>query len=990
MNNQSHPVPGNRQQTRQSWLKPAPTVLALVIAALALAHPVGAATLVLTTNAPTPAANDVYNFVGGANDDANISGGSDQNTYVAPDRPTQGQVFTTGTSSSGGYLLKDIWIRHCGYTTAATSGNGTWWNLTSGAVYTLRVTDPAQIGQSGFVLSSETYTANGTEYYGARWNGGSASSPSLGDDVWLHFTLSTPLVVAAGTQYGIDLTGTAAGGGNYFEWLGNKTNGVFSGGSAYTGTAGGTPGNTVTMDTGARVFLVQLGDVSSVPQVAPVFTSANRFAPVGQTVQVTATIPSIANASNSATLNLTCDNPGVAAFSAGGDSSTTLTFAPGATNVQTFTVYVLGNGAATISVETNASFSEASISLGTPVSAEDPFDYAQSSALDQADGGTGFSGAWSEPSQYAYIDPGLTYGTDTTLNTSGNSVAINGGATSAGFRALPGTYGGVGGGTVYVGFLVNASYGLYDWAGMSLFTGTNSENLFMGEVLSLSPSNTWGFLQGSITEMNFPGSVSPGSQTDFLVYRIDFPSTNGGKALVSFYANPPLNSTEPFTATGSAYVNNFTFDHIRLGASTSDLLDFDEIRIGTQWTNVMQFTGTPEPLAPPTPALAAPAKFVPVGQTTAVTVSIPTNTPRPLVMTITNDNPASFSLSTTNAAETTLTFDVGGTNVQTLNVNTLAPGAATLTVVSNENVAAASLAIASQVSASDSFNYDAITDGLAGNLGGSGFDANGWTGGGSVVNPGLAYDGFLNSSNAAYIDASGSGNALRTLYTSSGNYGGVSGGTVWVSFLIKGAFPGTPQSAGVSLMNGTSTGFFMGLDTAQPNNGKWGYTGNGAGETSFDNSVVPSANTDLLVYRLDFPAISGGLVNVTFYADPPAGATPPTTPTGSGSVYNFSFNGIQLGTDFTMSFDEIHVGGSWAEVVPLAPSSPVLTVTRLSASQVQISWPTPASGTYSLMSSTNVLGPWTDAGLSIGSSGANSVSTDAISGNAKFYRLMQQ
>jgi hypothetical protein len=947
---------------------------AALCAALAAAS-ASAASLTMTTNAPTPGTYDLYNFTGADNHSVNVSG-QDQQTYVAPDRPTQGQTFTTPASSSG-FLISDIWVRHCGYTNIL-SGNGTWWTLGSGAALTIRVTDPSKLGQTGFVLSSETYTATGTEDYGSLWsNNGQANQ--VGDNIWLHFTLSTPVGLVANKQYGFDLTATVAGGGNFFELLG--TSNTVAGGQAYTGSVPGTPGNSETMDGGSRVFLVQL--TQSVPRVAPTFSCASRFAPVGQPVTITVTIPQVVNANNPVTLSLASDNATIGAFSPGGLATTNLIFAAGATNVQTFTAYVLGTGAATLSVVTNSAFLDASIQIGSSILAQEPFDYdpAVQTTLNGANGGSGFGGAWVDSAGAATIVPGLTYGTDPSVAVSSNAVTVA--STGQAFRALPGTYGGVGGGTVWLSCLVQGG-SMNDWGGVSFFTGTGSEHLFMGEVPGISPNNTWGFLEGGSTYMNFPNSITPGSQTDFLVYRIDFPTTNGGQALVTFYADPPLSATTPYSATGSGYVGNFTFNTLRLGTGGS--VTWGEIRIGTDWTNVVQIVGTPQLPGNPTPVLAAPANFLPVGQTSAVTVTIPTNATRPLAMVITNSNPTSFSISATNPAETSLTFGVGGTNVLTLNVQVLAAGAATLTVVSNSTVNGASISLASQVAASEEFAYDAGTGVLPGSAGGVGFDVNSWAGSGDVTSPGLIYPGLVTFSNCATeIGANGT----RAFYLSSGNYGGVGGGTVWISFLIQGAFPPASSSdyAGVWLLNGSATPFFMGLDTAQGNNGKWGYTGSGQGETGFPNSVAPSANTDLLVYRLDFPATPGSLVTVTFYADPPVGPTPPATPTGVGGSYSFTFNGVQIGTDLTMNFDEIRIGSSWAEVVPLLPS---LSIVQVSATQVRLSWPTATVGTYTPVSSSSVLGPWTSAGLSVSTSGGNYVATDTISGTGKFYRLLKQ
>jgi hypothetical protein len=611
---------------------------------------------------------------------------------------------------------------------------------------------------------------------------------------------------------------------------------------------------------------------------------------------------------------------------------------------------------------------------------QESFQYAATTVLDQANGGSGFGAAWSQPTLLAFIEAGLTYGTDPSLVTASNAAYVYGGNDNVAFRLLPGTYGGVGGGTVYAGFLVQAPSGLFDWGGFSFFDGTNAENLFMGEVYLSSPNNTWGFSQGGNYQMNFAGSVTPGAQVDHLVYRVDFPTTNGGLALVSIYVNPPMNSTEPYTPTGSGYVNNFTFDSIRLGAS--DLLVFDEILVGTQWTNVMKFTGTPQPLPPPTPTLTMPARFAPVGYTAGVTVTIPASSPRPVNMDFVNDNPSCLSLSSTNAAATSLTFPVGGTNVQTLNVQIVGGGVANVTVLSNATVNTASITIGAQVSASEPFAYTAGLDLLPGNAGGSGFDVNPWTGTGSVISPGLAYLGLSSSSNAASLATN---TADRTLFSVPGNYGGAGGGTVWISFLVRGPVTNdTAQSAGLAILNGTAEVLFLGLDT-YAGGSTWGWVGPGMGPANFPNSVVPSQNTDLLVYRLDFPAVVNDLVNVALYANPPAGPTPPAAATGTGAVHYFTFDGIRIRTTVTNDFDEIRLGGNWADVVPAL----VLNIQQTSATQVRIAWPASLTG-VELQSSTSVTGGWGPAGLSVSMENGQSVATDTITGDAKYYRLQQQ
>lgn len=944
--------------------------LGTLLAGLLSAASLSAATLVLTTTVPTPGTDDVYNFTGGVGDNFNVNGGADDATYVAYDQRMQGQIFTTG-GSSGGYLLSDIWIRHCGYTNTA-SGNGTWWNLTSGAVYTIRVTDLSKVNQAGFALSTETYTANGLENAGAVWSGGG----TLGDSVWLHFTLATPVSLAANKQYGIDLTASGNGSGNYFEWFGTSNN-VYSSGVAYSAaSAGHTPANTLRTNIGDRVFLVQLGHVP--PPVTPTLTTPLSYVPAGQSVQVTATIPSIANQGRSVILVLTNNNPSLISILPGGTNKLTLNFAADATDVQTFNVQVLANGVGSLSVVTNAYFTDASIWIGTPIVAEEEFQYDSGvqPLLDGANGGSGFGAAWYQPTVFDTIVAGLTY---RSLVTSSNATYVAGNGNEA-FRALSGTYGGVGGGTVYISFLAQASDGLFDWAGLSFWSGTNSENLFMGEVVASSANNTWGFSQGGNYYMNFTSrNATPSANVDFLVYRIDFPTTNGGSGntRVSIYVNPTLNANEPYSPSGSAYLDSFTFDTIRLG--TGDTLNFDEIRIGSHWTNVVPFVGTPDPLLPPIPTLSTPARLAPVGYTAAVTVSIPTNSPRPVNMVITNDNPTAACLSPTNCGMVTLTFPPGGTNVQILNVQIVSGGFANLTVVSNSTIDTATITIGAQVSASESFRYAVGT--LAGSAGGSGFDGNAWTGGGSVISPGLNYPGLSSSSNAASLTAT---TADCILFPISGGYGGAGGGTVWISFLVRGVLPNdTAQSAGLSILNGTTESLFLGLDT-YAGGSTWGWVGPGMGPVTPPNSVVPSTNADLLVYRLDFPAAVNDLVNVTFYGDPAAGSTPPVA-TASGAVHYFSFTAIRLRTTLTNDFDEIRLGGSWSDVVPTL----ALDIQNVSATQVRIAWPATLTD-VELQSSTNLTSGWGPAGLSVSTVNGQSVVTDTITGKAKFYRLLQQ
>jgi alpha-D-xyloside xylohydrolase len=229
---------------------------------------VSAVTLVLTPGAPVPQPYDIYNFAGADMDMHNVyaagnapatnGSANDAYTYVMHYyNPQQGQTFTTGNSADG-YWLTDIWVRHVGYYNNVidpSSTDGTWWKMAAGSALTLRVTNPSQAGHASFVLHSETYTTTGNEGWDTSYYGAYSVN---GDSMWLHFTLASPVWLTTNTIYGFDLTASIADSNDArFEWLGNETN-VYSGGTAYTGSTGGTPDNTLKPLVGERVFLLQL------------------------------------------------------------------------------------------------------------------------------------------------------------------------------------------------------------------------------------------------------------------------------------------------------------------------------------------------------------------------------------------------------------------------------------------------------------------------------------------------------------------------------------------------------------------------------------------------------------------------------------------------------------------------------------------------------------------------------------------------------------
>jgi len=229
-----------------------------------------AGTITSQSDAPIVGAGDIAQLNGPISDAENIdgpgntyTGDNDASTYVADDRMTQGQLFTTGLNP-GGYTLTGIWVQHVLYTEYIN--NGTWSGLEDGTAITVRIVDPAQAGTGGFVLSSEVATVaagSGIPGGGGTWEG---------TGFWLYIALDTPVVLSAGTQYGFDLTSY----GPYFELAGLDTD-QYDGGSAYT-TAAKEDLNTGTVHEGDRVFVVELefGGIASAPYPVNEATDVSR------------------------------------------------------------------------------------------------------------------------------------------------------------------------------------------------------------------------------------------------------------------------------------------------------------------------------------------------------------------------------------------------------------------------------------------------------------------------------------------------------------------------------------------------------------------------------------------------------------------------------------------------------------------------------------------------------------------------------------------
>jgi hypothetical protein len=225
-----------------------------------------AVTVNFITVAPSPGANDISNLVGAALDRNNVGGdgvkdgtGNDGMTYVAMDRPAQGQTFAIGVNPK---MVTGVWIRHVGYTGNNPGGigagdpNNTYYAMPAPSQLVIRITNPAAAGTAGFVLANETAAITGTETDVLPAAGTNSAD---GTGTWIHVSLSAPVVLAANTTYGFDFAG---GSGLFFETLGisdSATGGnPYTAGSAYNSGSAGAGNTTMTAQAGDRVFIVEL------------------------------------------------------------------------------------------------------------------------------------------------------------------------------------------------------------------------------------------------------------------------------------------------------------------------------------------------------------------------------------------------------------------------------------------------------------------------------------------------------------------------------------------------------------------------------------------------------------------------------------------------------------------------------------------------------------------------------------------------------------
>jgi hypothetical protein len=232
----------------------------LATASFILATTSYSAQVSFSATAPTVGPNDIASLTGAAAVGNNVSSGDPNATYLADDRPIQGQTFTTGNNPAG-YQLTAVTLRQVTYSTYA---------LIPDITYTIRITTPVPSPPNRLaVLATETAfaPANAPLNFPTIADG---NFQGPGSGRFITFTLANPVALNPNTTYGFDI-----GGGivrHYWEMDGTSSS-PYAGGVAYTSGAGGIGNTTRTPRTGDHAFVVALSipglPVVTTPTISP-------------------------------------------------------------------------------------------------------------------------------------------------------------------------------------------------------------------------------------------------------------------------------------------------------------------------------------------------------------------------------------------------------------------------------------------------------------------------------------------------------------------------------------------------------------------------------------------------------------------------------------------------------------------------------------------------------------------------------------------------
>ena len=185
------------------------------------------------------------------------------------------------------------------------------------------------------------------------------------------------------------------------------------------------------------------------------------------------------------------------------------------------------------------------------------------------------------------------------------------------------------------------------------------------------------------------------------------------------------------------------------------------------------------------------------------------------------------------------------------------------------------------------------------------------TGSSTNVTPGsVTYSTLETTGNSSYVTTtSGTSGIARSLGTT---FSDATTNTIYLSFTFN--WDTGTRFFGLQLMNGTSSAIELNKFSGQTN---FGIQAAGTG------GAITQDTNNLAVVRIDF--VAGGTDTVRLFLNPSSMGTEPGSATSTSSAASYTINGIRLATGFTSApnttaaatFDEIRIGTTWADVVPV-------------------------------------------------------------------------
>jgi hypothetical protein len=206
--------------------------------AIGLVGAARAAQVSFSAKAPTLGPMDISNLKGAEAGVNNVSDGDNDATYIADDRPTQGQTFTTGTNSAG-YLVQAVTLREVKHET---------YSLVPDLTYKIRITKPS--GDTLSILDWDTAKVPASTP-GNISSIGDGSEMGNGAGQFITFTLAKPVKLDPNTTYGFDVSG---GTDRHYWQIDGTASNAYAGGVAYSVVGK----DKFTPRTGDHVFVVAL------------------------------------------------------------------------------------------------------------------------------------------------------------------------------------------------------------------------------------------------------------------------------------------------------------------------------------------------------------------------------------------------------------------------------------------------------------------------------------------------------------------------------------------------------------------------------------------------------------------------------------------------------------------------------------------------------------------------------------------------------------